>query len=234
MRKINRESRLYRLPRWLFRKFRGQSQDDGGGKRELSSGILSDRVRDGIVAKVRCYQGDLLEIGCGEGIFLKEIMAGEVDSGHRLFGLELFFRMLAKTQRIIGDDRRRLNFVQAGGEQIPFRDGSFARVVCVNIFYNIPTMALLETIIAEAARVLRKDGVFIFEIRNKYNPLMYFLYHWVGSYDTSIGDLPLNTYFYHEINRILRRHRLQVIDKKGIFIPLWFLSPVFIITAKKE
>ena len=234
MRKINKESRLFLLPRWLFRKFRGQARDDGAGKRELSSGILSDRVRDGIIAKARSYPGDLLEIGCGEGIFLKEMMASEGDAGHRLVGLELFFRMLAKTQRVIGDDRKRLDFVQASGEQMPFRDGSFARVVCVNIFYNIPSMALLEKIIAEAGRVLRKDGVFIFEIRNKYNPLMYLLYHWVGSYDTSIGDLPLNTYFYHEISRILRRHRLQVIDKKGVFIPLWFLSPVFIITARKE
>ena len=57
--------------------------------------------------------------------------------------------------------------------------------------------------------------MFIFEIRNKYNPFMYLLYRWVDFYDTSIGDLPLNTYFYHEINRFLKRHGLAVIRKKG-------------------
>lgn len=221
------------MPRWLFRKFRGQGRDVGGN-RELSSGILSDRVRDGIVAEALTHSGDLLEIGCGEGIFLREMIEGGAGSAHRLVGLELSFRMLAKTQRVIGEGRRLLDFVQASGEKMPFQEGSFARVVCVNIFYNIPTMALLEAIIAEAGRVLRKDGVFIFEIRNKYNPLMYLLYHWAGSYDTSIGDLPLNTYFYHEINMILQRHRLRVIDKRGVFLPMWFLSPVFIITARKE
>ncbi|MBI5326770.1 MAG: class I SAM-dependent methyltransferase [Deltaproteobacteria bacterium] len=226
----NNRNWFLKILSWAFKRFRGVSKD-GGGTRELSSGFLSDRVRDELIAETKRYGGDLLEIGCGEGMFLKEMLS---NNKNRLVGLELFFRMLEKTKHVLGDDRKFIDFVQAGGERMPFKDASFERAVCVNIFYNIPTMSLIEAIIKETSRVLRKDGVFIFEIRNKYNPFMYLLYRWVDTYDTSIGELPLNTYFYHSINGFLRRHGMRVIRKKGIFIPLWFLSPVFIIVARKE
>lgn len=215
---------------WLFKRYRVVSRD-AGGTRDLSYGVLSDRVREEIIREAKRYRGNLLEIGCGKGLFLKEMISG---SKNKLVGLELLFKMLERTESVLGDERKFIDFVQAGGEKMPFKDGSFDRVVCVNIFYNIPTMSLIEAIIKEAGRVLHKDGVFIFEIRNKYNPFIYLLYRWVDTYDTSIGSLPLNTYFYHEINRFLNRHGLKVIRKKGVFIPLWFLSPVFIIVAKKE
>lgn len=222
-----------RLLSWAFKKFRGMSKD-GGGTRELSSGFLSDRVRDELIAETNSYGGDLLEIGCGEGMFLKEMVSGGKNKKNKLVGLELFFKMLERTKYVLGNDREHIDFVQAGGENMPFKDGSFDRAVCVNIFYNIPTMGLIEAIIKEAGRVLRDRGVFIFEIRNKYNPFMFLLYRWVGTYDTSIGDLPLNTYFYHKIRGLLRKHNLKVVSKKGIFIPFWFLSPVFIIVARKD
>jgi len=165
-------------------------------------------------------------------MFLRELASANGES--RLVGLELFFRMLARTQGVIGDDRKLIDFVQGSGEYIPFRNASFDRAVCVNIFYNIPAMELIEAIIAEVGRVLREGGVFVFEIRNKYNPFMYLLYRWVDAYDTSIGDLPLNTYFYHDINRMLKRHNLRVVAKRGVYLPLWFLAPAFVIVAKKQ
>ncbi|MCR4322333.1 MAG: class I SAM-dependent methyltransferase [Candidatus Brocadiaceae bacterium] len=229
----NNRNWLLKILSWAFKRFRGVSKD-GGGTRELSSGFLSDRVRDELIAETGRHGGDLLEIGCGEGMFLKKMVSGDKNKKNKLVGLELFFKMLERTKYVIGNDREHIDFVHAGGENMPFKEASFDRAVCVNIFYNIPTMGLIEAIIKEAGRVLRKNGVFIFEIRNKYNPFMYLLYRWVYTYDTSIGDLPLNTYFYHEINRFLKRHGLEVIRKKGVFIPLWFLSPVFIIVARKD
>jgi ubiquinone/menaquinone biosynthesis C-methylase UbiE len=226
----NRRNWLLNFLSWAFKRYRGASKD-GGGTRELSSGFLSDRVRDELIAETRRHTGDLLEIGCGEGLFLKEMVS---DDANKLVGLDLFFKMLARTDSVLGAERARIQFVQAGGEAMPFRDGSFGRVVCVNIFYNIPTMELLEGIIAEAGRVLAQNGVFVFEIRNRYNPFMYLLYRWVDAYDTSIGDLPLNTYFYHDINRMLKKHHLSVIAKKGIYIPLWLLAPVYVIVARKD
>lgn len=229
---MNTRNSVLKFFSWAFKRFRGASKD-GGGKRELSSGFLSDRVRDELIAEVKCHGGDLLEIGCGEGMFLREL-AADGENKNRLVGLELFFKMLARTKRVIGDYRKLIDFVQGSGAAMPFCNGSFDRAVCVNIFYNIPTMALIEAIIAEVGRVLREDGVFIFEIRNKYNPFMYLLYRWVDAYDTSIGDLPLNTYFYHDINRMLKKHNLRVVARKGVYLPLWFMAPVFIIVAKKQ
>ncbi len=218
---------------WLFKRLRGVSKN-AGGQRELSSGFLSDAAREKIIAEATLYKGNLLEIGCGEGLFLKEIIDRKSSKGeNELFGMDVKCEMIERAKSIIGADSKYVSFIQGNGEALPFEDASFDRVVCVNIFHNIPSMSLIESIIKETGRILKKNGVFIFEIRNKYNPFMYLLYRWAYIYDTSIGDLPLNTYFYHEIKNILKKHDLKVIRKKGVLIPIWFLAPVFTIVARK-
>lgn len=222
---------LRKILSWAFKRFRGASKD-GGGTRETSSGFLSDAVRNSVLVESRLHRGDILEIGCGEGIFLNGVI--NKSERNKIVGLDIRTKMISRIKNIIGEDFNLVNLVLGSGEKSPFKDMSFDRAVCVNIFYNLHGIGIIENIIKEVSRVLRKDGVFIFEFRNKYNPLMHMLYKKVNAYDPSLGELPLNTYYLHEIKKVLKRNNLKIIKKKGIILPLWYLSPIFIIVAKKE
>jgi SAM-dependent methyltransferase len=53
-----------------------------------------------------------------------------------------------------------VNVEQGDATRMPFADGSFSAVVCFTMLHHVPSVALQDRLVAEAARVLRDDGVF--------------------------------------------------------------------------
>ncbi|WP_191255600.1 class I SAM-dependent methyltransferase [Amycolatopsis oliviviridis] len=53
----------------------------------------------------------------------------------------------------------RVRIVQGDGAAMPFEDGEFSSVVCFTMLHHVPTVALQDSIFAEAFRVLRPGGV---------------------------------------------------------------------------
>ncbi len=99
-------------------------------------------------------QGSLLEVGCGTGRFLTRL----VERGITGIGLDVSIRMLrgaaAKGHRML---------VNAPGEALPFRDGSFDTVVATFGVFKYVDRARGH---AEVLRVLRPNGHLVFDLIN--------------------------------------------------------------------
>jgi SAM-dependent methyltransferase len=105
---------------------------------------------------------DVLDIGCGAGLDLVRFAR----AGARAFGVELSDNALALAREHLAATRQRAALVQADGGRLPFRDRSFDLVICLAV---LPFARDAAAIVAEAARVLRDDGVAVLMAYNRHS-----------------------------------------------------------------
>lgn len=99
--------------------------------------------------------GDLiLDVGCGSGKLSESIKSG------RVIGIDISEYLLDKAKT------RMEYLLKAEGETLPFKNGSFDKIVCSEVLEHV---ILPEKIIEEIQRVLKKDGVLIATIPNEEN-----------------------------------------------------------------
>lgn len=102
----------------------------------------------------------LLDVGCGGGL-LAECFASE---GALVSGVDLSRSSLAAASRH-GETRGvMIDYVNASGESLPFRDSSFDAVVTADFLEHVPS---LDTVIGECARVLKPSGLFLYDTINR-------------------------------------------------------------------
>jgi SAM-dependent methyltransferase len=98
--------------------------------------------------------GDVLEIGGGSGANLRFF-----PDDARLTFLEPNPHMVRKLRRRAGKLNRDITVVQDVGEEMPFEDGSFDTVLTTLVLCTVRDP---EAVVAEARRLLRPGGRFIF------------------------------------------------------------------------
>jgi len=84
--------------------------------------------------------------------------------------------------------------MQGDARQLPFEDGFFDTVVCINFFICQRSPEDVRRILFEAARVLSPGGRLIVEIRNRNNILLRLKYGLARYYDGTLEDNPLALY----------------------------------------
>jgi ubiquinone/menaquinone biosynthesis C-methylase UbiE len=97
----------------------------------------------------------VVEVGCGTGRVTSQLAArcGQV------WALDHSAASLLRAREKIGD--RRVRFVQADAGYLPLRDGAADRAVSCQMLEHLPTAALRERAVAEAARALKPGGLFV-------------------------------------------------------------------------
>lgn len=101
----------------------------------------------------------VLEIGCGAAQGSRWVAGQEAD----VVGTDVSAGMLDRARRInasVRDPRQRVPLVQCDGADLPFADGSFD--VVFTAYGVVPFVADSGRVMAEAARVLRPGGRFVF------------------------------------------------------------------------
>ncbi len=101
-----------------------------------------------------CRGADVLEVGCGTGLILREI----TPVAKTAVGLDISRQMLA------GARDRGLDVLQGSASQLPFADGSFDMVVSFKVLAHVRE---IQKAMDEMVRVTRPGGRLILEF---YNP----------------------------------------------------------------
>ena len=107
----------------------------------------------------------LLDAGCGDGRFLAAI-ARLPGRPLRLVGCDISERILRTASDTIAREGATAEFVRANLEQLPFPDGSFDRVLSVQVIEHLldPTLG-----IHELARVVKPGGMLVLSTDNSSN-----------------------------------------------------------------
>ena len=98
---------------------------------------------------------DVLEVGCGAGHILERIGTG------RLHGIDISATQIRRARERLGD---RVELKQSPGEEIPYRDRSFDKILCSEVIEHVLDPVPL---LREMKRVLKDDGILSLSIPNE-------------------------------------------------------------------
>lgn len=105
----------------------------------------------------------VLDLGCAGG-FMAEALD---ERGARVTGIDPARQAIAAARAHAEAASRRIDYDVGVGEALPYEDGSFDAVVCVDVLEHVGD---LGRVLGEVSRVLRPGGLFLFDTINR-NPI---------------------------------------------------------------
>jgi ubiquinone/menaquinone biosynthesis C-methylase UbiE len=169
---------------------------------------LHQRLRNLWVTKLSVGKGKTLEVGCGTGINSKNL-----SDQMRYIGIDISMGMTKQCRQ------KFLDVCQANGETLPFKDESFDCVLCINAlqyFGNLPAVMM------EIKRVLKPEGRFIFDFKNRISARA--TYHGLTRIRGKTKGIDLETrHSLYSIQKILRKIEWKIdrmIGTEFHFLPM--------------
>jgi len=101
-----------------------------------------------------------LDIGCGGGLLAEEFAA----MGFDVTGIDPSVESLEVARTHAAHSGLRIEYLEGHGAELPFEDTAFDVVYCCDVLEHIREW---ETVIGEAARVLKPGGVFLYDTINR-------------------------------------------------------------------
>jgi len=176
-----------------------------------------------IVVEALCNRGWLLDVGCGRGRYLGQL----VGRGFTYVGLDSSKEML-KIAKNKACRRAESSFflIQGNAEQLPFVDSFFDSVICIDVLHHFTNKDSRKYVVRELARVLKPDGEIVIEMKNKLN-LVYWLLSKANPSGTVQTVTPLEIEFY------LKTFGCVNVRAKGVMFPTPWLSPLVVLKASR-
>jgi ubiquinone/menaquinone biosynthesis C-methylase UbiE len=203
-----------------------------GEQGEYSGGHWQAAVRAAALDISASTSGRLLEVGCGEALFLAELALA--NRSLELHGVDNWEQILERAkERLAGKEIGTVKLSLADGAKLPFADSYFETVVCINTIFNLDSLVTVNKVFREISRVCKKGGKVIIDYRNANNPLLYFKYKLAPYYDRTVKDLPLRTYRLAELKPLLEAAGLKITRQMHIGFPPVGIAPIIVLEIEK-
>ncbi|MDY8137429.1 class I SAM-dependent methyltransferase [Aquimarina sp. 2201CG5-10] len=144
-----------------LRKPEGLQGIEVGNKMNLGNALINLATIEALSLK---NNDKLLEIGMGNGGFVKDIFA--INDSIKYVGCDYSQTMVDEAEKInkMFIDKHQAQFHHTGAEQLPFQDDSFNTVFTINTIYFWEN---ITKILSEIWRVLKPGGTLIIALRPK-------------------------------------------------------------------
>lgn len=200
---------------------------------EYSAGHWQNMIREEILNRTKVVDGSLLEVGCGEGLFLSAL--AERNKKIKLHGIDIWDKILERAEERFKNEKiEGIELKQADATNLPFEDNYFNAVVCMNVLFNLPTDEMCYKTLDEMIRVCSKGGKIVLDIRNSLNPLLWVKYKLAPFYDETVKDLPLRTYHLKPLLEYLNERGVVIKDVVPVGFPKNMFAPLFVIEGELE
>jgi ubiquinone biosynthesis O-methyltransferase len=102
----------------------------------------------------------VLDLGCGGGFLAVAL----TERGAAVTGLDPSEAAIAAARRHAKANELEIDYRRGSGENLPFADGVFDIVVCVDVLEHVKDV---DRVLTEIRRVLRPNGIFLFDTINR-------------------------------------------------------------------
>lgn len=182
---------------------------------------------------------DILDVGCGPGIFMKEA----AKLGHRVIGVDSAELMVLEAKSATKQLTGKMPMVFQGDiEHLPFKNNSFDIILCIGVLSYLS--ADMKSI-SELKRVVKKDGYVIIGLPNWLRlPILVDPYYYLNRLFTvlyekafrrrniireSVGLNGYRRYFAWRLQSLFNKFNLQILESVNVgFGPLTFWKKEFI------
>lgn len=120
----------------------------------------NDIFYDRVLSFKRCYEGDILDAGCGRGLLLKKIYSNNKNRKINLFGIDIS----PKLCEIAKENNPWANISIGDVEEMEFPDDKFDYVFMTETLEHLLDY---DKALREVSRVLKNGGSFIVTVPNK-------------------------------------------------------------------
>lgn len=161
---------------------------------------------------------EALDIGCSGGRYIR--MMEEL--GIKVYGIDTSEIAIESARKHTNAD------VQvASVTNIPFPYERFDIVLCIELLHHFDEITSNEIII-NLARLLRPRGKLVLDVRNCFNPVLWY------SYKRRDGvHFPLKTHNIFSTMSLLKKHGLEM-SIQGLYFPIPYLAPYIMVFAEKK
>jgi len=200
---------------------------------EASAGYWQAKVRRLALGMSAVHQGRVLEVGCGEGLFLSQLL--RQNPLLELWGVDSWTKILVQARhRLAAQGLSEARLVEADGRRVPFEDMFFDLVICINAFLCMQGLSVVEAVVGEMARVCKPGGRLLVEFRNRANGLLRLKYAFARYYDASTIHNPLSTFYERDMIALLKRNGFVVRRARYVDFPVKKWAPIIILEAQKN
>ncbi|MBC1280159.1 3-demethylubiquinone-9 3-O-methyltransferase [Nostoc sp. UCD121] len=102
----------------------------------------------------------VLDIGCGGGLACEFVANLNAD----ISGIDLSFNSIKIAQEHARKSNLKIDYQRALAEKLPYEENSFDVVLCFDVLEHVEDW---KKVISEACRVLKEDGLFLFDTINR-------------------------------------------------------------------
>ncbi len=146
-----------------------------------------------------------LDNGCGDGRLINKVIKYPIK---RIVGMDISKRQLVLAKKSINDER--VNLVRGCISALPFKDGTFDRLLCWSVLIHIENEISRDSALKEMSRTLKPDGKIAINIKN-YPALIYHVFSFIYWYLKSIITIFNGSGFQHS------KKNLQASIKKSCY-----------------
>jgi SAM-dependent methyltransferase len=205
----------------------------GEGGSSVSPGYWNHLVRSRVLSAVRDIKGTILDVGCGDGLFLIHLAKQNPDA--RIWAVDIDGANIKQAQERVNNEKMTsVYFSHQDATMLSFDPGMFDVILCTNVFMTMDSMATVRKALASMARVSKKGALIFFDYRNALNPLLRLKYKLAPLYDGTIKGRNLSAFFPGDIADALKEADIAMISRQCIGLPfLRPLAPVIIVKARK-
>jgi ubiquinone/menaquinone biosynthesis C-methylase UbiE len=189
-------------------------------------GQISSEVRSIAAEQCRSATGQILDVGCGNGLLFAEL--GQLDAGR--VGVDERLDLLSEGVSVLRDnDVTGVFLTQSNAQSIPFPDGTFDKVLFLNTFMVLHQDKTVSEIVAELARVTAPGGRIIADIRNNGNLILRTRY-WINN---RLGGFVARGYDIRQISGLFEAQNCKIGTTHSIGPWLPFGPSAIVLEAEK-
>jgi ubiquinone/menaquinone biosynthesis C-methylase UbiE len=197
---------------------------------QASGGLWPRLTREAAASLYSNVSGKLIELGCGEGLFIELIAAANPNA--EVYGIDFRESVIETAKNRLLGRFPNVKLLTGNALTTQLENMLFDITYCMNTVYNLRSADEVKSLFKEAFRITKPGGKFIFDIRNSLSPVILLQYALVRYYDPGI-TVSLRHYTKSFIIQMVKECGFTVTDCKYIGFPNNAFSPAILFVAER-